>query len=559
MADLIELPKNTFYADGTWTTRVANTSPNFPTTKNYTGVGFGFDDWIFDAGRWVEAPVLDFGGTFNPAPEPEPQLELLPPEPDVEPDWDGHPLQDPKIPMTRRATPWYQLSAAIAGGRTAYSVGMAAVRSPNLYIAAAGLAILAGEVLRTVLSKKDLYNELGALDFQADAIAAGLVSQKEDQWNAADKIVAEALRPAPSRVSTRTAFPTVVHQDSESRDFEAVITAPEGPDADYVISQKMPRGVVVIQPAGEIRVLDPPASLEFDSQYRPLLDMINRHSDVVSAGRPVTIETAAIRELVPDWVSSPRVLAGVKPDVLVPAPAITKVVTVPVSKPSWLVRNWSPAVTTAAWDFLGDYTAPDIPPTVIGLGVLAGVSNSMILHRTRSTSAVAEYAASSTLRSPLSEKKTSGGRAYLGALAAATMLWGGPSEVLDLLNVFQDSLVINAGPKGRIVIRAESIREPGTYYTVVITGSQYLSSLPVNARLEVLRAITDGRLSSANWSFRGDRFTAGLMAQQVSDMVYARLTQAERRAMNDLGIGRGPFEYGNVSTWYKRQQRLLGN
>lgn len=153
------------------------------------------------------------------------------------------------------------------------------------------------------------------------------------------------------------------------------------------------------------------------------------------------------------------------------------------------------------------------------------------------------------------ERKTKSGRAYVAMLRFINKTWGSATELMDFSNVLRKNIFLDPGPGGRIRIRAESIREPGTYYDVVISSRQSLYSLPVNAQAEALRAIADGRLSANHYDFNVESFVWDLAVQEMQDMQIAMGMRLERKIIQATGLDRGPYnplQYGNLSTWKRR-------
>lgn len=149
------------------------------------------------------------------------------------------------------------------------------------------------------------------------------------------------------------------------------------------------------------------------------------------------------------------------------------------------------------------------------------------------------------------DRKTRSAALYLAMVRFVNRTWGHASELLDFFNVLRWSIIIH--PREGTVILAESVREPGAHYEIRLRGSQRLGSLPLNGQRAAFHMMADGRLDySVDWEF----LLLGHLSNEAMDLAVGYGMKLENKVLHRHR--RGALKYGNISTWYRRQQWVSG-
>lgn len=152
------------------------------------------------------------------------------------------------------------------------------------------------------------------------------------------------------------------------------------------------------------------------------------------------------------------------------------------------------------------------------------------------------------------DRKPRSALAYIAALQFVNRSWQTASELLDFWQVVKANLVVYPG-RQRLLVWTESVANPGYFYPVSIKRPTRLSELPFNTQNELLHDIALGDLDT--WSVDWEGLAIGLYSEQLTDWGVASTRGIETSILDAYGR-RGPFQYGNLTTWYERARRLGG-
>ena len=185
--------------------------------------------------------------------------------------------------------------------------------------------------------------------------------------------------------------------------------------------------------------------------------------------------------------------------------------------------------------------------------------------RTAVLEAVTGQQAGQSSRTLKKDKKNPFARMYVAMLGITNMTFGNLTEVLDFINAFADnvylptmqlSVLAHRGPNGKQI----------KGYTIEIQSGQTLSSLPLKAQVTILRSwmlnpptnqmTRINRQLQRNIRVDWQGFAIDYMMNQLSDSMIGLTSRFERNLIKATGL-HGPLDFGNVTTWLNRYERLV--
>lgn len=231
-----------------------------------------------------------------------------------------------------------------------------------------------------------------------------------------------------------------------------------------------------------------------------------------------------------------------KPDVYLPPPKVTA----SVSDLRYLASASPELASVMA-------TAPAIPQTTVQVGpttkpTLSQYAITMEFLKAHS------WTTALTANPLQQDVKVESAMAYVAMQRMVTKTFGTATEILDAFSIFREHAYVMPHYEGT-TIKVPSMYEDEGTYEINLRKPQSLASLPLRAQAMALWEYA----SSDNIDIRVDLegFAQAALLNELQDRAIAISSMAERRMMNDIGIGNtGLGQFGNVSTWTKRAENI---
>lgn len=154
----------------------------------------------------------------------------------------------------------------------------------------------------------------------------------------------------------------------------------------------------------------------------------------------------------------------------------------------------------------------------------------------------------STRKRKDTKRKSKGVVYYMALLRLVNRSYGTYSELKEMYDNAIDSIILEdikicRGPK-----------QGGS--CIFIRKGQKLSSVPEDYRdIFMAEMLTNSSRLSNKWKFDATNFMLEQLYDEILDHMIGAATKAERKAINKAGI-RGLLDYGNLSTWIRRFQKM---
>ena len=152
------------------------------------------------------------------------------------------------------------------------------------------------------------------------------------------------------------------------------------------------------------------------------------------------------------------------------------------------------------------------------------------------------------------DKKEFGARAYVSALSWINRTWGAVTEVLDFYNILKYHVYVERTDRYHLWETESGVGRRSGFRGNFIP----LGFVP----LDELSGTFDGIVHGDVKFYIKDvpNMMLSLLVEQAVDLAVALGSQAERKAIENVlgkGRGQGPLQYGNLSTWANRLNKLL--
>lgn len=233
---------------------------------------------------------------------------------------------------------------------------------------------------------------------------------------------------------------------------------------------------------------------------------------------------------------------------------------IPIPQPSWVptvapatVPDRQPSVVTQPLPSVVPTQAPaiEIPlamPEIAPVGAPNTIPVSEIAITPR-TGLDIEIAVNPNIEPAIREENTKRkdkkprGMLYLAMLRLINRTWGTLTELDDFSNVVQNNLTFE---NDVTICVAEG-------QCILVRAGQKFSEIPLKYKAQV---ITQLGVQGIPVNLDYENFAWDLLVEELTDTAIGLASTGERMLINKLGL-RGPLDYGNVTTWWNRVNRIL--